>query len=325
MEVSRLYLVNAIKARRFRMQSRGVEGVETRMVGRERELALLQGAFEAAVAEPRTQRVTVIGDAGIGKSRLLYEFENWIELHPARAYFFKGRALAIRRSAPFGLLRDVLADRFDILDSDSPDTVAAKLRDGLGPELGADEADVVGQWIGFDLRRERGGRRPARQRSTRSCGTRPPLPLRRIVGPRRPRRAVPRGSPLGGRGVAPRRRRARRPRHRRPPLGGRCRAADAPRTPRVRGPRRALDAGARAATARRRGDARAGRRDPAPRRRRARRADRARRRTRRRQRVLRRRADQDADRRRGDRGRDGVGGVAAPRRSAARRPMCRRR
>ena len=100
---------------------------------------------------PTTRTVTIIGDAGIGKSRLLYEFENWIELHPARAYFFKGRALATHRSASFGLMRNLLGDRFGVLDSDSASVVADKMRDGLGPTLTAGEAELVGHWLGFDL------------------------------------------------------------------------------------------------------------------------------------------------------------------------------
>ena len=93
-------------------------------VGRADELDVLRAEFERVVSQPETRRVTVIGEAGIGKSRLLYEFENWIELHPARAYFFKGRAVPTRRSAPFGLVRDLLADRFGVLDSDSASSVA---------------------------------------------------------------------------------------------------------------------------------------------------------------------------------------------------------
>jgi tetratricopeptide (TPR) repeat protein len=112
----------------------------------------LGAEFERIVDHPLTRRVTVIGDAGIGKSRLLYEFENWIELQPASAYFFKGRAVPTRRSAPFGLVRDLLADRFGVLDSDSASSVAAKVRSGLGPTLTADQADLVGHWLGFDLR-----------------------------------------------------------------------------------------------------------------------------------------------------------------------------
>jgi class 3 adenylate cyclase/tetratricopeptide (TPR) repeat protein len=147
----RVYLVGGVKQRRFRMPTRGVEGVETRMIGRGRELDVLRAEFERVVAASETRRVTVIGDAGVGKSRLLYELQNSIELHPVRAYLFKGRGLPNRRSVAFGLIRDVLADRFGVLDSDATSTVAEKLRGGLGPALEADEADVVGHWLGFDL------------------------------------------------------------------------------------------------------------------------------------------------------------------------------
>ena len=96
--------------------------------------------------------MTIIGDAGVGKSRLLYEFENWIDLHRARAYFFRGRALATRRSVALGVVRDLLGDRCGVLASDSASSVADKVRLGLSPTLTAGEADLVGQWLGFDLR-----------------------------------------------------------------------------------------------------------------------------------------------------------------------------
>jgi class 3 adenylate cyclase len=151
-EPLRTYLVIRAKDRRFRMMTRGVEGVETRMVGRQREFIELQEEFDRTVDVPRARCGMVIGDAGIGKSRLLYEFENWIELHPTRTYFFKGRATATRQAVPFGLLRDLFADRFGILDTDPSSAVSAKVHDGTRPILTADEADVVGHWLGFDLR-----------------------------------------------------------------------------------------------------------------------------------------------------------------------------
>lgn len=148
----RVYLVIQAKARAFRMPTRGVEGVETEMVGRALELGVLQAEFERVVREPATGWISVIGDAGIGKSRLLYEFESWIDLHPASAFFFKGRALATLRSMSFGLVRDVLAERFGVLDSDSAADLAAKVRGGFSSALTEGEADVVGHWLGFDLR-----------------------------------------------------------------------------------------------------------------------------------------------------------------------------
>ena len=151
-EPIRVYVVQGVKERRFRIPTRGVEGVETRMVGRTRELDSLRAEFITVLEQPGIRRVTVIGEAGVGKSRLLYELENWIELHPVRAYLFKGRASAMRSSIALGLLRDVLADRFGVLDNDATVVVAVKLRQGLAPALDEDEADVVGQWLGFDLR-----------------------------------------------------------------------------------------------------------------------------------------------------------------------------
>ncbi len=147
----RVYAVRQAKAHAFRMSTRGVEGVETRMIGRADELGVLRAEFESVVERPVTRAVTIIGEAGIGKSRLLYEFENWIELHPAATYFFKGRALATHRSAAFALVRDLLGDRFGVRDSDSASVVADKMHLGLGPTLTAGEADLVAHWLGFDL------------------------------------------------------------------------------------------------------------------------------------------------------------------------------
>ena len=151
-EPVRVYLVRRAKDRAFRMPTRGVEGVETHMIGRARELSVLQAEFDRVLRAPGMRLVIFTGEAGVGKSRLLYEFEHWIDLHPASAYFFKGRALATRQSIPFGLARDLFGDRFDVLDSDSAAVVAEKLGAGFGPTLTAGEAEVVGHWLGFDLR-----------------------------------------------------------------------------------------------------------------------------------------------------------------------------
>ena len=62
---------------RFALPARGIEGVETRMIGRDAELETLQRAFQRLFVERRPALVTVVAEAGIGKSRLLYEFEDW--------------------------------------------------------------------------------------------------------------------------------------------------------------------------------------------------------------------------------------------------------
>ncbi len=145
------YLVERAKPRAWRIGMRGVEGIETRMVGRDAELLTLEEAFLDAIDEAETHVVTVVGEAGVGKTRLLDEFLSWAELRTETFTFFKGRGGAVTQSVPYSLIRDMLAYRFDILDSDSAATVLAKLREGMAQIMEPERADVVGQLVGFDL------------------------------------------------------------------------------------------------------------------------------------------------------------------------------
>jgi len=157
------YVILQPKPRAFRLATRGVEGIETRMVGRDAELTRLQAAFEDVVTTAETRVVAIIGEAGVGKSRLLYEFDNWVELRPERVRYFKGRASPALQSVPFSLWRDLFAFRFDILDSDSPGVALSKFRQGFSGlprpagedpaarELAANQGDIVGHWLGFDF------------------------------------------------------------------------------------------------------------------------------------------------------------------------------
>ena len=150
-ELLTLYLVRAVKTRAFRRPSRGVEGVETRMIGRDAELARLCAAFDIVADAPTARVVTIVGDAGVGKSRLLWEFDNWIELHPRAIFYLKGRAVQQRDGTPLALIHDLVATRFEIADSDSSELVLAKLVEGAAAALRPNEAMTLGAWLGFDL------------------------------------------------------------------------------------------------------------------------------------------------------------------------------
>lgn len=145
------YIVHRAKPRPFRVLTRGVEGVETRMIGRESELRTLQILFNRAMDERQIQIVTLSAEAGVGKSRLLYEFENWIELQATQVTYFKGRAIPETEHTPYGLWRDLFRLRFNIADSDPASTVLEKFRSGMSPFLPPERADVVGHFVGFDL------------------------------------------------------------------------------------------------------------------------------------------------------------------------------
>lgn len=148
------YVVSVAAARQFRPQTRGIEGVETHMIGRDAELQTLQKGWEQAVAAKRTTLITIIGDAGMGKSRLLYEFERWLDAQPQTTTLFRARSAEQTKGMPYFMLRDLLATRFDIWESDSIARVQYKFRAGVAEMLGDAaemKADILGQWLGYDF------------------------------------------------------------------------------------------------------------------------------------------------------------------------------
>jgi serine/threonine protein kinase/tetratricopeptide (TPR) repeat protein len=155
-ESVRAYVVERAKPRAFRLRTRGVEGVETRMVGREAELARLRDALATVVEDHELQAVTVLGEAGLGKSRLLDEFGNEVELLPERVQVFQGRAGQWTHGLPYALLRDVFSYRFRVQDSDPPSVAREKMERGLLELFGGGEdarmrAHFIGHLTGLDF------------------------------------------------------------------------------------------------------------------------------------------------------------------------------
>jgi serine/threonine protein kinase/tetratricopeptide (TPR) repeat protein len=155
-EPVRTYVVERAKPRAFRLRTRGVEGVETRMVGRLAELSRLRDALHTVIEDRETLAVTVVGDAGLGKSRLLYEFGGEVELMPERVSVFQGRATQWTRGVPYGLVRDVFAYRFDIQEGSPPGVAREKLERGMFELFGETEearmrAHFIGHLVGLDF------------------------------------------------------------------------------------------------------------------------------------------------------------------------------
>jgi hypothetical protein len=148
-----VYRVLAAKPSIFYFMTRGIEGVETKMVGREAELKLLQNAYLDMVEESETQIITLVGEAGLGKSRLLKEFITWAELRLEYWGIVRGRTSPTMTHQPYALLRDMLSFSFRIRDSDSPAVVRQKLEAGIQEKIGANEqmAHLLGYLAGFDL------------------------------------------------------------------------------------------------------------------------------------------------------------------------------
>ena len=148
----RSYLVERAKPKAFRVPTRGIEGVHTPMVGREAELGALHAAFDAAVSERRARGVMVVAEAGLGKSRLLAEFQQSLSRQPC--WLLLGRAHPRSGQHPYGLLRDMLMRQFEIGEAEAAEVARGKLIDGLVP-LFADEGEapvhLIGQLIGLDF------------------------------------------------------------------------------------------------------------------------------------------------------------------------------
>jgi DNA-binding SARP family transcriptional activator len=123
-------------------QSRGRRGLGSVFVGREHELDVLRASYRRTVERGSPSLLTVVGDAGVGKSRLLREWWDWLaEASPApvrRA----SRCFPAGKRVTFGPLRDVLREEFGLLMTDPPDLARQRLgdREILGLALGLDIA-----------------------------------------------------------------------------------------------------------------------------------------------------------------------------------------
>ncbi|HEX9029003.1 MAG TPA: adenylate/guanylate cyclase domain-containing protein [Anaerolineales bacterium] len=142
------YVVLRTKQRSFRRERHNVAGIETSLVGRVGEMEILKDTLRQTISQSEPHLVTVLGQAGLGKSRLIEEFENWVELLPQEILGLRGSASHYLQNQPYSLLRDTISFRFQMQDSDPPDVVRQKLEAGFGDPP---SAHLIGQLIGFDF------------------------------------------------------------------------------------------------------------------------------------------------------------------------------
>jgi class 3 adenylate cyclase/tetratricopeptide (TPR) repeat protein len=112
----------------------GVAGLARRldspMVGRERELARLRQAFEAAVADRSCQLFTILGTPGVGKSRLVEEFLGSL----LGTTVLRGRCLPYGEGITFFPVGEVVKEAAGLEDFDAPDEIERKICAVLGTD-----------------------------------------------------------------------------------------------------------------------------------------------------------------------------------------------
>jgi class 3 adenylate cyclase/tetratricopeptide (TPR) repeat protein len=135
------------KAARARFGTDLTRGHTTPLVGREIDLALLKGIFEKALAVPGVQLVTIVGEPGVGKSRLVAELGAYIDERPDLLIRWRqGRCLPYGDGITFWALGEIVKAEAGILENDDPETAARRI-----DEIVAD-TDPDAPWLRQRLR-----------------------------------------------------------------------------------------------------------------------------------------------------------------------------
>jgi class 3 adenylate cyclase/tetratricopeptide (TPR) repeat protein len=122
-----VYRVLGLRPRRSPLEAPGQRS-RTRFLGREREMREL-GDLLAQVEKGRGQFAGIVGEPGVGKSRVLFEFRQG--LGPKRVTCLEGRCLSYGSSIPYLAILDILRSNCGIADTDSPEENAEKVRAAL--------------------------------------------------------------------------------------------------------------------------------------------------------------------------------------------------
>jgi len=104
------------------------EGLEAPFVGRDEELALLKDLFHATTREGRARLVSITGQAGIGKSRLAWEFEKYIDGLVETVRWHQGRSPAYGEGVTFWALGEMIRRRAEISEGEAAEATLEKVR-----------------------------------------------------------------------------------------------------------------------------------------------------------------------------------------------------
>ena len=143
--------VPAWDALRVRARQRGERpelGMEAKLVGRDEELAVLVQTFQRVQADRRPALVTVVGPAGVGKSRLGREFERHIDGLTEFVYWRRGRCMAYGNTA-YSALADAVKAQCEIFDDDATEVAWKKVNEAVESLFGDTEiAPQIGALVG---------------------------------------------------------------------------------------------------------------------------------------------------------------------------------
>ncbi len=144
------WLVERRRPQRVAVLRRGVAGLSTPLIGRDDALAALRQAWSALhVPGATVQLVSVVAEAGLGKTRLAQHWAAWARNQPAQALWLPVRARQQAERVPYALLRDLIAEALQLPDSDPPVTARSRFTGAVVACFGGDQSHAEGavqQW-----------------------------------------------------------------------------------------------------------------------------------------------------------------------------------
>jgi class 3 adenylate cyclase/tetratricopeptide (TPR) repeat protein len=102
-------------------------GLEAPFVGRDRELRQIKDLFHVCADEGKTHLISITGIAGIGKSRLAWEFYKYFDGIAQITYFHRGRCLSYGEGVTYWALADMVRMRARIAEDEEPGSALGKL------------------------------------------------------------------------------------------------------------------------------------------------------------------------------------------------------
>ncbi|MGL6279483.1 MAG: adenylate/guanylate cyclase domain-containing protein, partial [Gaiella sp.] len=118
---------------RARFGSDVIRSLSTPLVGREVDFTILRGAFEKAAAEQSVQLVTIAGEPGVGKSRLVAELGAYADGLQQLIRWRQGRCPPYGDGITFWALGEIVKAHAGIYESDTPDVATTKLEQTIAP------------------------------------------------------------------------------------------------------------------------------------------------------------------------------------------------
>jgi class 3 adenylate cyclase/tetratricopeptide (TPR) repeat protein len=102
-------------------------GLEPPFVGRERELRVLKEFLHATSEEGRARLLSIIGVAGVGKSRLAWEFEKYVDGLMEGIWWHRGRCLSYGEGVAYSALAEMVRMRAGIAENEAAESAHEKL------------------------------------------------------------------------------------------------------------------------------------------------------------------------------------------------------